>query len=231
MTDALIVAHGQPADPAPQQAAVEALAARVATLLPGLRIAGATLAMPGAIEAAGPGARLIYPMFMAEGWFTTRELPRRLARAGVTQPRILAPFGADPGLGPLCLRLLSAAAEAQGWRARETAVLIAAHGSGRSPAPARAAHDLALHLAPAFAHTRCAFIEQDPPIAAAASELPARAICLPFFATRAGHVTDDLPAALARAGFAGPTLPPLGLAAEIPAMIAASIRAAHEARP
>ena len=77
MTEVLIVAHGQPGDPEPQQAAAEALAASVAPLVPQARIGGATLAMPGALGLA-TAATLIYPMFMATGWFTRSELPRRL---------------------------------------------------------------------------------------------------------------------------------------------------------
>ena len=50
-----------------------------------------------------------------------------------------------------------------------------------------------------------------------------RAISLPLFALRAEHVLDDLPQALDQAGFTGPRLDPVGLAPEVPAMIAASI--------
>ena len=60
-------------------------------------------------------------------------------------------------------------------------------------------------------------------IAEAARGLPAQAICLPLFATQADHVTDDLPAALSQAGFQGLLLPPVGLAPEVPAMIARAI--------
>lgn len=220
MTEALIVAHGQPGDPGPQQAAVEALAAVVARHLPETRVQGATLAMPGALEAAA-GAGLIYPMFMAGGWFTGRELPRRLTLAGMGNARILPPFGADPALPALCRRLLGKAAEGCGWPLAETHVLIAAHGSGRSRAPSEAARKMAHDLAPLT--VTCGFIEEAPLIPDAARDLPARTICLPLFATRAEHVTDDLPHALRAAGFRGVTLPPVGLAPEVPAMIAAAI--------
>ena len=36
---------------------------------------------------------LIYPMFMATGWFTSKELPRRLGLAGAGNAPVLAPFG------------------------------------------------------------------------------------------------------------------------------------------
>ncbi len=50
MTRVLIVAHGQPGDPEPQQQAVETLAARIAPHLPQAQVGGATLAMPGALN-------------------------------------------------------------------------------------------------------------------------------------------------------------------------------------
>ncbi|MDS9467019.1 CbiX/SirB N-terminal domain-containing protein [Paracoccus sp. MBLB3053] len=221
--NALIVAHGQPGDPGPQQKAVEALAAEVARHLPDARVRGATLAMPGALDVAR-GAALIYPMFMATGWFTRSELPRRLALVGADQARILPPFGSDPGLPGLCQDLLEQAAQAQGWALQDTHVLIAAHGSGRSRAPFEAAQKMARDLAPL--NVTCGFVEEAPFLADAARGLPDRAICLPLFATRAEHVTDDLPEALAEAGFRGITLPPVGMAAEVPRMIAETIRAA-----
>ena len=223
MPEALIVAHGQPGDPGPQQAATQDLARRVAAYLPGITVQGATLAMPGALDVARD-ARLIYPMFMATGWFTRSELPRRLQLAGAATARILPPFGSDPGLPALCRSLLEQAAAAQGWPLDDTHILIAAHGSGRSRAPAEAARKMAADLAPLT--TSCGFIEEAPFIADAARDLPHRTICLPLFATRAEHVTDDLPQALTKAGFNGIALPPIGMADDAPAMIAASIRAA-----
>lgn len=230
MTDILIVAHGQPGDPEPQQAAVEALAAAVAPHLPQAQVRGATLAMPGALNVATPDT-LIYPMFMASGWFTRSELPRRLTLAGATGARVLPPFGSSPDLPALCLTLVANAATTQGWPLRQTHVLIAAHGSGRSRAPAEAAQTMATALAPHVAATNCGFIEEAPYITDAARDLPARTICLPLFATRAEHVTEDLPNALTSAGFQGITLPPVGMADAVPALIAESIKAALNERP
>ncbi|SMG48843.1 sirohydrochlorin chelatase [Paracoccus sp. J56] len=230
MRKALIVAHGQPGDPVPQQNAVEALAARVAALLPQAQVRGATLAMPGALDIADDKT-LIYPLFMATGWFTRSELPRRLTLSGAARARVLPPFGSDPGLPGLCLALISEAAAGQRWSMAQTHLLIAAHGSGRSRAPAETAQQMAKTLAPHLAAVSCGFIEEEPRLADAARGLPAQSICLPLFATGADHVTDDLPTALAGAGFRGLTLPPVGLAPEVPRMIANSIRAALSERP
>jgi sirohydrochlorin ferrochelatase len=56
-----------------------------------------------------------------------------------------------------------------------------------------------------------------------ALSVPGQAICLPFFATRASHVIEDLPEAIAQSGFAGPALGPIGLDPAIPDLIAAAI--------
>lgn len=225
---AVIVAHGQPGDPAGQQQAASALAARVGALLPECDVRGATLATPDALARAVAPFALIYPLFMAAGWFTKAELPRRLALTGATDLQILPPFGADPLLPDLCLTLLRREARRQTWDLAETGVLLTGHGSGRSRAPAQAVQDLATRLRPHTGRLVCGFIEEEPLIETAAQGFGPQAICLPFFATRAGHVIEDMPQALAKAGFQGQILPPVGLAPDVPAMIATALsQAAH----
>ncbi|WEF23958.1 CbiX/SirB N-terminal domain-containing protein [Paracoccus sp. S3-43] len=222
---AVIVSHGQPGDPGPQQRAIEALAAQVAACDPGCPVAGATLAMPGALAAVAEDDSLIYPMFMAEGWFTRTELPRRLAQAGAGRARVLRPFGTDPALPGLIVAQAQRAAATQGWAPRDTTLLLTAHGSQRSQASFAITTALAETVAPHVARVVTGFVEQEPFIADAARGL-SRAVSLPLFALRADHVLDDLPTALDRAGFTGPRLPPIGLAPEVPGLIAASLRAA-----
>lgn len=222
---AVIVSHGQPGDPGPQQRAAQDLAAAVAALDPGCEVVGTTLAMPGALAEAADDGSLIYPMFMAEGWFTGRELPRRLAEAGAGGARILRPFGTDPALPGLIVATAHRAAAEQGWQPGDTTLLLTAHGSQRSQASFTITTDIATGIAPHFARVVTGFVEQEPFIAEAASGLD-RAVSLPFFALRAEHVLDDLPAALDQAGFDGPRLDPIGLAPEVPAQIAAAIRKA-----
>ncbi|MDP4034575.1 MAG: CbiX/SirB N-terminal domain-containing protein [Pseudorhodobacter sp.] len=226
---ALIVAHGAPADPAPQQTAVEALAALVAAQLPGWRVAGATLAAPGALEAAlaaHPQA-LIYPFFMAEGWFTRTTLPRRLAAAGAAGLRQLPAFGSDAGITDLMQQVALDGARAAGLPPGQTTLLIAAHGSQVSRASANITRALATQLATrgSFAAVTVGFLEEAPFLADAALGL-GPALCLPFFALRAGHVASDVPAALAQAGFAGPLLPAIGEHRAAATLIAGALRRA-----
>ncbi|MCB2116625.1 MAG: cobalamin biosynthesis protein CbiX [Rhodobacteraceae bacterium] len=226
----LIVAHGQPSDPEPPEAEMRALAARVALDLPGRTVLSATLAAPDALRNAlqGHDNVTVFPFFMADGWFIRTLLPRRLAEAGAVGARILAPFGLLPGTASLAVDVLSEALSLREWRAEETTLVLAAHGSGRSPYPADAARalqsDIAMHLR--FAESRLGFIEEAPELVEVAEAAGPRALCLPLFVARWGHVEDDIPAALHAAGFRGDSLPPLGTDPRVPALIARAIVAA-----
>ncbi|MFN3970679.1 MAG: sirohydrochlorin chelatase [Gemmobacter sp.] len=213
MPSALIVAHGSPADPAPFEARMAVLAAAVAAHLPGWQVRGATLAAEGALEAAlaGLDAPIVYPFFMAEGWFTRTTLPRRLREAGHAGLHRLPAFGVAPDLPRLTARAAIEGAEAAGLPPRKTTLLIAAHGSQVSRASAEGARAMAAllgHLAP-FRRVLTGFIEEPPHLFRVARGL-GPAICLPFFALSAGHVLQDVPEALATAGFRGPLLPAIG---------------------
>jgi len=149
---------------------------------------------------------------------------------GRRDAQILPPFGLDPGVLPLALQVLRAALAEHGLRAAQTGLIVAAHGSFKSPAPAAVARRLARAIIAElpFAEMRTAFIDQAPRIADFARGLPAPALCLPLFAAAGGHVEEDLPDALAEAGFAGHILAPLGLAEGAPALVAAALLSASE---
>ncbi|WP_284165446.1 CbiX/SirB N-terminal domain-containing protein [Frigidibacter sp. SD6-1] len=221
---ALIVAHGQPSDPEPPEAEIAALAAAVGALLPGWRIAGATLAAPRTLEQALQDLSdpLVFPFFMADGWFTRSELPRRLAAAGHSSLAILPAFGLLPGIATLAAEVAREAATANGWVVAGTSVLLAAHGSGRSRASAAATRAIAARLT-GFASVHVGFVEEAPYVADAARDLGPRALCLPLFVARWGHVQTDIPTALAEARFGGELLAPLGTHPTVPALIARAL--------
>ncbi len=214
----LILAHGQPSDPAPAAAELAALAAKVAVHLPGWEVGSATLAEPGAVDRAVAGREggLVYPLFMAGGWFTRVQIPARLAAAGAQGWQVLEPFGCDPAVHDLCVTL---AREAGG-----AALILAAHGSSKSQVPSDIARHVAGRIADETGTARVAvgFIDQSPQLSTLAG-FGHRAACLPFFAATGGHVLEDIPQALSRAGFAGRILPPVGSDARVPALIAAAV--------
>lgn len=215
MQHALIVAHGQPSDPRPAGAALEALAALVQALMPGWSVGAATLAEEGAVARAVEGrpGGVVFPMFMAGGWFTRVQIPKRLAEAGAVGWTVLEPFGCDPLVHDLCVTLVREAGESR--------VILAAHGSFKSAAPS----DIAFHVAERIgsetgAEVVAGFIDQEPQLASLTGR---GGVCLPFFAAEGGHVSGDIPEALAEAGFTGRILPPVGLDARVPGIIAAAI--------
>lgn len=204
---ALIVAHGQPSDPGPAAAELDRLAERVAAHLPGWRVGAATLAEAGpAAEAAGvPG--VILPLFMAGGRFTRVSIPDQHV-AGATGWQLLEPFGCLPALHDLTLRI---ARESGAGR-----VLLAAHGSFKSKVPSAIANHVAARItAETGLPAAAAFIDQAPQLETATGYAE-DTVCLPFFAMAGGHVTEDIRQPLARAGFRGRILPPVGQDAHLP---------------
>ena len=226
---ALIVSHGQPSDPGPAAAEMAFVAAKVQSLMPEARVMAATLAEEGALARAvavlGPELR-VYPMFMAGGWFTRTHLPERLAEVGAPGARVLPPFGLDAGVQALAVTVAREAAARLGRAPGDLPVLLAAHGSFKSPAPAEVAEAVAARLRHegGFGRVEAAFIDQSPRIVEAAAGFPEGALVLPFFAARGGHVVEDLPQALDEAGFRGTVLPPLGLDPRVPGLIRRALR-------
>lgn len=224
VTEAAIVAHGQPGDPAPLQRDLEALAARVQPLLPGWRVHGATLADAESLTRLR-GVRLVYPLFMAEGWFTRSEMPRRLMAAGVEGYATLRPLGLDPGLPDVGAALAAQAAAAAGLDLAATTLVVAGHGSQVSRGSARATRAFAEALsARGWARIVVGFVEEAPFLHELRVDGPA--VCLPFFATAASHTTEDIPQAWAALGKPGPIAPPVGTADAVPGLIAAALRGA-----
>lgn len=220
MKTALIVSHGQPSDPEPAEAALADLAASVARQLPGWQVGYATLAAHGALARAAAGrAGVVFPLFMAGGWFTRVLLPKRLAEAGGGIWQVLEPLGCDPAVGDLVLDLLRVQGPVD-------SVLLAAHGSGKSAAPSAIAVKLAARIRTelGIARVDAAFIDQSPRIAQTRGHGPG-SVCVPFFAAEGGHVADDLPRDLTEAGFQGRVLPALGLHPDLPRAIARAIQA------
>lgn len=221
-TEALIVAHGQPSDPAPAEAEVAQLAFKVAARLPGRRIQGVTLAASGSLEralAASNAPPMIYPLFMSDGWFTGKALPRRLnGSAG----RILAPLGLDTALVGLAAETIAAKCLERDWPLGQVTLTIAGHGSGFShnAAPATRAFSVQLSHMIALRDIRIGFVEEPPSIAEAASGAGPMSICLRFFAASGRHVQDDVPNELAKARCTGETLTAIGASSRIPMLVA-----------
>lgn len=228
---AVIVAHGAPSDPEPLDRSIKDFSKRIAAASNGLRVVGATLAKSGSLDEALANAGAdetiaIYPFFMSDGWFVSSELRRRVGEATSSQVVYLDPFGLDESLASLCIRRASGAVRDLGALPEKATLVLAAHGSQRSQASAEAARAIQQKIIAAgvFGDVRLGFVEQDPTITEAATGLgDAVSVCLPLFATTAGHVTGDIPEQLQAADFKGAVMAPIGEDAEVPALVANAI--------
>jgi len=219
---ALITAHGQPSQPAPPEVALARLAAQVQDLLPDWNIRSATLSTPGRFEAEMADGAVVYPFFMARGWFAGQVLPRRI---DTISHHMACPFGLDPALPALVAHAITLEIAQRGWTDQTFDLLLAAHGSARGPKAAQATNDFAAALRALLPQARIipGFIEQTPTIETAAKALQHRALCLPFFAQSGDHSRNDIPHSLNAAGFRGALLPVTGALSGVPNLIANSI--------
>ena len=168
---AVIVAHGSPSDPETLDCAVQKLADDVDDRTDGITVRGATLAKPGALEHAVRDCAkhktvAVYPFFMSLGWFVRKELRRRVSLATDRDVRFLTPFGLDARIPGICARRASDGLNAIGARPEEGTLLLAAHGSRRGHAAARAARSVARRIEwlGTFREVRVGFVEEQPTI-------------------------------------------------------------------
>ena len=153
-------------------------------------------------------------MFMATGWFTRTEAARPPPPLPGPRGRASAPFRRRSRPAALCLRLIADAATARNWPLAKNASPDRRPWLGRSrPRRGRPRHG---PPAPHVAATTCGFIEA--PHIDAARDLPPRTICLLFrHPRRSSPTTCPRPR---RRGLQGITLPPVGMAPAVPALIA-----------
>lgn len=207
--ETLIVSHGQPSDPAPAEKALAEYAAHIQAAVPDHVIGSATLAAPGRLEACltrMADGGVIYPLFMADGWFVRTALINRISDAALDiVVSIMPPYGLSSRLPKVAANHVQKAMSATG----NDKLLIAAHGSAFGEAPAASARLFMERLQAELPEVQIdlGFLEQEPSIGEKAKALGAGTVCLPFFAMMGDHVKLDVPAALKMGGFEGPVLP------------------------
>lgn len=171
-----------------------------------------------------PSDGLVYPLFMANGWFVRTNLRNRL---GDSSCHVLPPLGLEPELPRLAANLVEQSLEKHGMDAGRTELLIAAHGSARGQAAADSARAFASNLASLLpmSNVETGFVEQTPYLADTSRKISAPCLCLPFFAMDGDHMKEDVRQGLGNASFAGHILPALGQSEGVPEVVAAALRA------
>lgn len=141
---------------------------------------------------------LVYPLFMAEGYFL-RIATERLRRAAAQNsrgrmPEILPPLGVDSRLAELVTARATAVAIERGFALSETALVLVAHGSLRHDA-SRTATDALVERVRAcsrFGRVSGAFLEQPPSFQDALADHAAAVVVTGLFVGDGLHGQADL---------------------------------------
>jgi sirohydrochlorin ferrochelatase len=157
-----------------------------------------------AAVAGGAKHLAVYPMFMSDGYFTSKVLPQRLDALGVPiDVHIFNPLGSDPRLTALMLSLALRTANESHWLPSAARLLVVGHGSKIGSASAQATRSVAAVIAQSgqFQTVECAFLEEPEFLEDAlkrSSEAPT--VVLGFFAGDGLHSAEDVPEAISESG-------------------------------
>ncbi|MGE5266093.1 MAG: DUF4202 family protein [Deltaproteobacteria bacterium] len=157
-----------------------------------------------AAVAGGARCLAIYPMFMSDGYFTSKVLPQRLDTLGVpVDVHIFRPLGSDPRLPDLMLSLALRKATENRWLPSATRLLVVGHGSKIGPASADATRSVAAVIAQSrqFQTVETAFLEESEFLEDALKRSSAApTVVLGFFAGDGLHSAEDVPEAISESG-------------------------------
>ena len=183
-----------------------------------------------AIRALTPRDVIVYPLFLANGYFTRVALPRLIDKAKDDDSgraiTVLSPLGLEPALVDVIADEAVAAAHARRIPPQEVTAVLLAHGSTKDRASRIAAGQLADRLRERrrFRDVRLALLEEPPSLADATADVQGPIVVVGLFAGEGMHGASDagrLVAELARKNVV--LIGPVGLFAGIAAVIAAAV--------
>lgn len=152
------------------------------------------------VAASPAGQILVYPFFMADGYFTNRVVPTRIAEAGLAaRCRMLRPLGLDPGLPELLLAEALATAAGAGFDPGKSRLLIVGHGSKGARASIRATEEVAARVAvkQRFLSVATAFLEEPAFLDDMLVGRRPPTVVVGFFSGDGLHASEDIPEAIA----------------------------------
>ena len=215
----LLAAHGSSTHPG-SMAGAWALACDWTLRRDELEIAGAYAAFwkaePSLRDAMGwlpAGPLVVLPLFMSEGFFTSRVLPTALGlhedaafnavhRVDGRAVAWMQPLGSDDRLLDAVDGALVCAARERALEPGRCTVVVVGHGTERDVRSSARVLELVerLRLSRRWHAVHPAFIDQAPRLDAVAAQLQTSdTLLVPFFASEGMHVTDDLPSLVATA--------------------------------
>lgn len=176
------------------------------------------------------GAIVVYPFFMADGYFVRNVLADRIAAAeSAARCRCTAPLGLDPDLPGVMLAEASSRAAASGFEAAACRLLVVGHGSRLGPASADATRRAAQRIAtmrPGFATVETAFLEEAPFLDEALAATATPTVVSGFFSGDGLHAGEDVPEAIRQSGARAVYSGAVGSSAGVTRLILAAVAAA-----
>lgn len=205
-TALLLAAHGERREGAENAAAArlaEALRARGLVREVGAGFIKGRPSIGEAISLLSAPRIAVYPLLMADGYFTRFRLAgildaaRRQDRARAFH--VLPPLGLDRALAELVVEQALATAGDYGFAPAKTSLVLLAHGSKHGSASRLAAERLArsARILRSFKDIAVALLEQPPTLAEAVSALGSPVVVVGLFAGEGMHAAGDAPRLLA----------------------------------
>lgn len=196
----LLAAHGERRADA-ENAGVAWLAKSLGTMSVAAEVAvGFIKGTPGVVDtirAFAPRDVIVYPLFLADGYFARIALPRLIDRAKHDDSariiKILPPLGLEPALIDVIADEVGGTANARGISPKDMAVVLLAHGSTKDRASRIAAEQLADRLQERrhFRDLRVAFLEEPPSLAEAVAHVGGPVAVVGLFAGEGMHGAND----------------------------------------
>lgn len=233
----LLLAHGERIDD-PANAGVRSLLGELRSrrILPEIH-AGLLAGHPAigeGVAAFRTSDILVYPLFMADGYFLRKASGELEAAARKRQAEItlLPPLGTNPALADVIAARAQAAARAQGFSLPATRLVLVAHGSQREPASQQATDALLRRLREqaVFAAVQAAYLEQPPSFAAVLGAAAGPAVVVGLFMGSGLHGGIDVDRLIESAGSGVVNAGNVGTWAEIADLVADDIAARTGAR-
>jgi sirohydrochlorin cobaltochelatase len=186
-------------------------------------------AIDAALAALTSPSVLVYPLFLADGYFSRVRMRELVGAAAPGRVRILPPLGLDPALAALVVDKALVAVAGAGRSAADTTLVLLAHGSPRYPASRRATElmESRIDQRRIFAAVRPAFLEEPPSLAEAVAAIAGPAVVVGLFVGEGLHGGADVPQLMSEiarphVAFAGN----LGGFADLAALVADAVRVA-----
>ncbi len=155
------------------------------------------------------GEVFLLPFFMSDGFFVKKRIPEEF---GLTKGErreeerhlyLCDALGVDPELSDIITTMGREICTEQGWKAKQTHLLLIAHGSEKSPASEQATllQRDAVEGSGRFQSVTSAFLNQSPTLPDKLQDLAGKGgpvVIVGLFAAEGPHATEDVPAEIAR---------------------------------